>query len=231
MPRLQFTTADYLAYLQMSNLQHVLVENHDKKRSIEGLLNQKGTNRYTNLFVDDVDFLVYFGRDLKNEEKVEHIFSDVVRRPYANKLVLVFHSGSLHDENDDGILLLPINAEASIAQRIDSAFSKIASRNVSIDHPSRVRSYLREHTDLIDLLPFISRTVSEGFIPDTEISLQVYIDPEFEDAYLAVFGRTEHYNEEFAEQIESIRAKYTELLTGKSGWILVTTDFGEPHQT
>jgi hypothetical protein len=206
----------------MSNHGHVLVENEGTKRAVEELLSGRDPGPYVD--VDDVEYLVYFVRSYTNEEKIENIFSDTITYPYAHKVVRVITELGLNRS------LLPINDTLSVTMRAEEVLTKVASRNIQVAGLGEVRAYLLQHIDLIDILPFVSRIASETFDPETELSLELYRDPEVEDSYLAFLGRNLEYDEKFFEKMKIIRSGYTDLLTDKSGWILVTTDFDSPHQ-
>ena len=60
---------------------------------------------------------------------------------------------------------------------------------------------------------------------NTQLSLEVYHDPEIEDEYLTLYVRQADYDEHVLSTIEDIRAGYEGELAGRSGWLLVTTDF------
>lgn len=217
----QFTTKDYLAYIQMSNYHHVLVENDEIKRSTDELL--KATRR--NVPVDDIEHLVHFNPSHRSSEQIGIIFSNAIRSPYAGKLV------RLASGRSQSIELVPINDGGSITERAIQSLDNVSSSGIKIQRYPDVYEYLLRHIDLIDLLPFITRIVREG-LPSmtTELSLELYRDPEIKDAYLVIFGRSRSYDQEFLDTIKSIRPRYMDLLTGKSGWILVTTDFDSPNE-
>ena len=209
----------------MSNRYHLLAENDINKRSIKELLGAPQLGAYVDVDIDDIEYLVHFERPYRNEEKIEHIFSNVIRCPYGHKVVRQITNPR---EPGQPLVLIPINDTLSITGRVEEVLKKVIFRNVETGGLDDVRAYLLQHIDLIDILPFVSRIASEAFNLEAELTLQLYRDPEVEDSYLAFFARTRQYDGEFFEKISRIRSGYTDLMTGKSGWILVTTDYDTP---
>lgn len=230
MNKLQFTAQDYSTYLQMSNHKHILVESDLQKGKIERLLKDFLLDNYLDMDIDDIEHLIYFEHPYRSEEKIGQMFSNIIRSPHAYKLVTVLNERPENFDPNRVPRLLSINDDLSIAERTTEVINKFLSGRIKATSIPKVRDYLLQHIDLIDLLPFIIRVTSESFGTDTQLSLELYHDPEVEDMYLAFFARNERYDENFLEVIKHIRASYTDLLTGKSGWILVATDFDAPRQ-
>ncbi len=214
----------------MSNHEHILVANNTRKQEIERLLGQPHTSTRSFVNVDDVEYLISFKRAYTNEEKIGLVFSSVIRFPYASKLVQIVHHNPELFELNGAPRLLSIKDNLSLAERVQDAFNTILVRDINVESLSEIRDYLLRHLDLIDLLPFVARLAAEDFGPDTHLSFELYKDPEVEDTYLAFLARSRKYDQGFFEAIKRIRSGYTDLLAGKSGWILVTTDFDAPQQ-
>lgn len=214
----------------MSNHKHILVETDLQKGKFERLFGIDSQDAYWDLDVDDVEHLIYHEHSFRNEEIIGQLFSNVINAPSAYKLVTVLNEGQEIFDPNNLPKLLPISDDLSIAERTTEVLNKILSHRVKTPSQREVWDYLLQHIDVIDILPSITRVTSDAFNADTQLSLELYHDPEIEDMYLAVFARSGHYDEQFLEVIKHVRAIYTELLTGKSGWILVTTDFDAPHQ-
>ena len=78
---------------------------------------------------------------------------------------------------------------------------------------------------MIDILPDICYTAQERFGKDTQLSLEVYHDPEIRDEYLTLYARQERYSAGVLDLITSVSSQYATALGRKSGRLLVTTDF------
>ena len=116
----------------------------------------------------------------------------------------------------------------AVTSPIEEVLNKLHQDWIKIPKPAEVRAYLLRYSDLTDLLPFVCKVARERVGIDPELSLEVYHDPEIEDDYLTLYLRHEHYNEHILEIIEDIRTQYERKLVGRSGWLLVTTDFCPP---
>jgi len=102
-------------------------------------------------------------------------------------------------------------------------------QQIAIPNPEEVSAYLGQHCDLADLLPALCARARNEFGFETELSLEIYQDPEIEDHYLTLYVRQPANEEKIIERIEAIAASYEEDLADKTGWLLLTTDFGPPR--
>lgn len=112
---------------------------------------------------------------------------------------------------------------------IEAVLSWLRSIDIVIPKPAAVRSYLLRYPDMTHLLSSVCKLARERFEMHTQLSLEVYQDSEIEDEYLTLYVRQENYDEQILDIIESISAAYEEAVAGKSGWLLVTTDFRPPR--
>ncbi len=92
-----------------------------------------------------------------------------------------------------------------------------------------MREYLLRFPDMIHLTPFVCEMVWERFRSSAQLSVEVYQDPEIEDEHIIIYVRQANYDVDIMDTIEKIHATYKSKLTGKSGWLLVTTDFRPPQ--
>ncbi|MCI0329525.1 MAG: hypothetical protein L0196_01025 [candidate division Zixibacteria bacterium] len=117
---------------------------------------------------------------------------------------------------------------AGVYSFIESTLSDLSFYGALIPRPSEVRDYLVKNLDLVGLLPLIFRLVLREFDVSYQFSLEVYHDPEIEEEHLVFYIRQDKYQKNIIEKIRRVRAQYQKLLIGKSGWLLVTTDFQLP---
>ncbi len=111
-----------------------------------------------------------------------------------------------------------------LASAVDSAVGELEPMGVTIPHVQKVTDYLRRHSDLIDVVLKGCRAARDKFAADTELSLEMYSDPDIEDSYPTLYIRQKHYDEQFFNSIENVTSIYESDLVGKTGWFLVTTD-------
>jgi hypothetical protein len=92
----------------------------------------------------------------------------------------------------------------------------------------RVRTYLRRHPDLIPALETVATVARRQWLPEDEVTLDLYQDPEVRDEYLTLYLRRRHYTANTMELVAAVADVAGTELVGTSGWVLVTTDFRPP---
>ncbi|MFQ6609153.1 MAG: hypothetical protein ACE5EE_11600 [Fidelibacterota bacterium] len=132
-------------------------------------------------------------------------------------------------QNDALEDLIRPQSNTDITFHIEDALKQIKKIEVNIPQPGAVRDYLVRYSDITSLITLVCSMAREELGVDTQLSLEVYRDPEIEDEYLALYVRQESYDELIMDKIEELCAEYEEELTGKSGWFIVTTDFRPPR--
>ena len=95
-------------------------------------------------------------------------------------------------------------------------------------HPHEVVEYLLSHPGLYDIVLDTCYSTNEVFGHNSQISLELYHDPEIEDEYLTIFIRQENYEPDIIEKIDAISRGFENELIGESGYLLVNTDFQPP---
>jgi len=96
----------------------------------------------------------------------------------------------------------------------------------TFDKPN-VSEYLLRFPDMRETVNQVVRIVREH-LPETQLELGVYTDPEIDDSYLVLYARFPEYTPDVMERIRAARRAYFPYTRGKSGWILLTTDFRQP---
>lgn len=125
--------------------------------------------------------------------------------------------------------LLGFSIEESEPSPIQKTLSKIKSFNITIINERDVSDYLTKHQDIIELVPTIVEITKKYTDNETKLYLHVYHEYDFDDEYLTLLIRQQEYNDNIIEILNNIWGKYQKLLVGKSGSILVTTDFDIPE--
>jgi len=116
-----------------------------------------------------------------------------------------------------------------VTRQVEDVLFALRSKGIAIPRPADVRDYLVQYPDIIDLLLQVGFSASRRFGPATELSLELYRDPEIDDEYLTLYVRQASYDEHILDEIEDVSAEYERELAGRSGWLLVTTDFRPPR--
>ncbi len=84
---------------------------------------------------------------------------------------------------------------------------------------------MEQNPGLADLLPSLCARALQEFGDQSELSLEMYHDPEIEDHYLVLYVRQQPYDDKIMERINNIWAPFEAQLSAASGYLLVTTDF------
>ena len=117
---------------------------------------------------------------------------------------------------------------APLAARISDAVRLIESVGIAMPDSAPVHDYLDQHADLLDVTIRVANLLSGTFQPDAKITLALHSSHEEDDSYLVFNVRQDKYNTDLTGRIEQTWASYAADLEGKSGWLLVTTDFLKP---
>ena len=129
---------------------------------------------------------------------------------------------------------VPINLEAereqtlSLIAEINSLLNRLQGLGVRLGGEDEIREYLLQFPDLVEIIP---RAVNAALdlLPEAQLFLEVYGDPEIEDRFLILYVRLQSYDESVIERIEAAEREYIDLLIGREGWLQLSTDFREPE--
>lgn len=116
---------------------------------------------------------------------------------------------------------------AGSSQVMRQVLTSLGNLPSDITVPDRVAVgvYLVEHPDIIELILPVCEIARKHVGTEAQLVLGVYSDPDGGDGHLSLYIRLEHYSTNIFEIISHIEAEYIDKLAGKSGWIIVTTDF------
>lgn len=113
--------------------------------------------------------------------------------------------------------------------RIEKTILSLAQKNIKIPHPGEIRDYLLEYPDIMNIIEKITPVVADYFAIKSQISLEVYHDPEFSDSYLIMYVRQDTYKDDIIDRLDKINEEIIRNMTeNMAGWISVTTDFNFP---
>lgn len=116
----------------------------------------------------------------------------------------------------------------SLTFGIETVLGSLESVGVRIPAPHEIHRYLMAHHDLVDLVSLAVGAALKRFRDKAELSLELYRDPEIDDEYLTIYVRQDSYDDKVMDTIKEVWREYQSDLADKSGWLLVTTDFGPP---
>jgi hypothetical protein len=88
--------------------------------------------------------------------------------------------------------------------------------------------YFRSHRRLARALGNLCAQVRGEFGPATELSLEMYQDPETGERYPTLYVRQKKYQADLMERIEEVSDLIRPLWEKTSGYFLLTTDFRKP---
>lgn len=230
MPRypIGYTPGAYRAYLQMSHRPHLLVKNaREKMTAVLGLEEIAGEiEREIDIDIDNAEFLLIPEPSFSELDIVDHIYAEIDARSSASNL------RRFEDFTPESFPSSPSagdSADNSLEARIQRSFRQLYRSGVLLPGQTAVHYYLLRHHDLIELLPQIVETSLTQLDDQTQLSVELYEDPEVIDSYLAIYARQEDYQEGFLNVIQTAREEYSHLLVNSSGWIHLTTDFEAPR--
>jgi len=105
--------------------------------------------------------------------------------------------------------------------------TNLARYKTLIPKPDEIIDYLNSYQRLAGILPTICWLALKEFGKDSEISLEIYNDPDFEDKTLNLCIRQEIYDEEIMERIRTVSRKVNQLLEINKDCVHIITD-GRP---
>lgn len=111
---------------------------------------------------------------------------------------------------------------------IDMLIADTLNKGIRIPEAPKLKNYLSNFPYLIEILLAVCNLTRERFPHNAQLSLEFDRDIEGKDE-LILYVRQDHYDEDFMDIIDDIRARYSDKLIGKKGWLLVTTDFSSPE--
>jgi len=96
--------------------------------------------------------------------------------------------------------------------------------DLRIDFPWEVRKYLQRFPEMIGVIVEAVALVMR-YLPRVSMELSVCRDLECGDGHIVLYVRLPSYDRDLMTILRSIRRQYRNLLVGKSGWFVLTTDF------
>ncbi len=119
-----------------------------------------------------------------------------------------------------------IRYASPLIEEVGHMLRKMEEDGVHLRNSRDVEEYLLDFPGIVDVLPRALRALKKH-MPDAQVILDVYHDPEIEDHYLTLCVRLQHYDESFMDRLERTESEFIELLSSRDGWLQLTTDFRE----
>ena len=116
-------------------------------------------------------------------------------------------------------------AQAASDPTFNSDLKPTIGFDVSIRNAADVEGYVVEHPMLRSLLNRICEQARIEFGHGTELTLELYRDPEIDDRYLTLLVRQSQYDANIVERLDQLAAQFADELDRCTGDLLVTTDF------
>jgi hypothetical protein len=135
---------------------------------------------------------------------------------------------TIYDEELKATDLITVDKELRIRSNIYDSLSHLDEFNVLIPNQVELIDYLVEYQDMMELLPFVMGITRKYVGNEPQLCLEVYHEYDFDSQYLVLWVRQDKYDHDIMDKINSIWKEYQDKLVGKSGSILITTDFDTP---
>lgn len=104
----------------------------------------------------------------------------------------------------------------------------VLSPYVQVPRPDDVRQYLMKHPDMAAVVGSTCERARRNARSPLQLSLELYRDPEIDDEYLSLYLRQPTYGKELLRLIEHLNRQSDVEMKGRSGWMLISTDFHPP---
>ena len=121
------------------------------------------------------------------------------------------------------------DSAGSVTRRVEDALWQLHLQRVAIPDSGSLRAYLADHPDTVDALSCLGSAAARRFGERSQVSLELYRDPEVDDEYLTLYVRQEDYDQDILDQIDDVSERCEASLQNTSGWVLLTTDFRPPR--
>jgi hypothetical protein len=126
---------------------------------------------------------------------------------------------------------IPLGLDKVFAIRqatIGKALCTVVARGIKIPSYENVCHFLIHNPDAVEAMLVLCETTAKEFSADSQLSLESYA--EAEGRHLTLYVRQEHYDDKIMNRIEATWIKCEEIISDKSGWIHITTDFQPPME-
>ena len=124
---------------------------------------------------------------------------------------------------------LALQGNTDTTSQIEMVLSQLSMKKILIPKPEPVRDYLLRYPGMTDILVPLCQELKERFGESAQLSLELYRDLEIEDKYLVFYVRQEDYDVHILDAIEDVSKEFEIELSGRPGYLLITSDFRAPR--
>jgi hypothetical protein len=117
-----------------------------------------------------------------------------------------------------------IMTEVPFSEQLRKVLDQVERKGVRLVGCDAISDYLTKSPDILELIPTAVEAV-QTYLPDAQLFLRVYHDPEVEDMYLTLLVRLPEYDDAVIERIRKAEAMFIDALANRQGWLQITTDF------
>jgi hypothetical protein len=123
----------------------------------------------------------------------------------------------------------PSSTGGSISAPIEDILEYLRVLKIKISSPSKVKQYLYNYSELIELLEYVAGAARDHFGSSSQLFLDIYQDQEAQYERLTLYIRQYIYEENIMTLIKKIRKDYHLRFPEIRGRFLLTTDFHIPR--
>lgn len=124
--------------------------------------------------------------------------------------------------------LFELSDGTDVASEVESCICRLGESSIRIPDPQTVMNYLRQHPDMAQLAIHAAALARQDLGCATDLSLEMYSDPEIRDEHLVLYARREQYDSAFRKGVRRVADQLSPCLEAASGWLLVATDYRQP---
>lgn len=107
---------------------------------------------------------------------------------------------------------------------LNECITQIKSLKIKLPHEQEIWEQLVRISQMAKPLSEACKLSRDEF-PESELSLEMFFDPEGDDQYPILFIRQKTYENDIMSKIDNLMEKFDWFLEKNIGWFLITTDF------
>ncbi len=150
----------------------------------------------------------------------EKYINPTISKTSSQKVFIIFNT-LVNDDNESE----DNKPTFSIHDHINELFEDLQLNNILVFNIPHMTAYLIAFPEIIDILKQLPGLLHNFSNKNTQISLELYQEPEFDDEYPTIYIRQKSYEEDILDKIDEINQLIEPDLLGMSVWLLVNTDF------
>ena len=117
-----------------------------------------------------------------------------------------------------------LETTAPVTVSVDAWLQQLRATGIGLPRPAEVRDYVKQFPDIVPVVRQACALAVAEFAGKAGLSLELHVDPEIDDRYLALYIGGVSADEWVWQAIERIEEKYADGLVPASGWLVVLFD-------